>query len=123
MRDEYTCPYQCNWIAYTDGMHGLKEGTQKDRDIVYTWEKPPKCGYTKKIPQLEKSLRYAKMTDPEVSPQILWSKTTKKQPTFWQLKMYIIESREHLDLLGESLSKGYEEDGSDDDNDEVVFTS
>lgn len=30
---------------------------------------------------------------------------------------------QHLDLLGESLSKGYEEDGSDDDNDEVVFTS
>lgn len=42
MRDEYRCPYQCNWIACTDGMHGLKEGTQRDPDIVYTWEKPPK---------------------------------------------------------------------------------
>ncbi|KAB2626004.1 hypothetical protein D8674_017664 [Pyrus ussuriensis x Pyrus communis] len=36
---------------------------------------------------------YCKMTDPTIVLRLLWWKTTKKQPTFEQLKMYIIKSR------------------------------
>ncbi|CAN6583639.1 unnamed protein product [Malus baccata var. baccata] len=45
------------------------------------------------IPQLDKSLRYCKMTDPAAYLRILQWATTKKQPVHERLQIYIIESQ------------------------------
>ncbi|RXH92052.1 hypothetical protein DVH24_021075 [Malus domestica] len=69
---------------------GRVEGDVKEDDEE---EEEEGRGTYKIIPQLEKPLRYCKMTDPAAILRILQWATTKKQPVHERLQIYIIESR------------------------------